>query len=229
MIDQDLKPMPDPAEANAFFPSPDSLSKFTSSKSDLSGADYPNSYTGGRWKVLVIASDERYVPTENGALFSSGNHPIETLLPMYHIDSAGFSIDIATLSGNMVKFEHWAMPIEDEEVMGFYAKYLDQFRNPMKLSDVIEQALGEDSDYIGVFIPGGHAPLVRMPESEDVKAVLEWAADNNKFIISLCHGPAALLALGNNHPQFTGYKICAFPDSIDELTPEMGYMPGKLT
>lgn len=224
-----LKPTPDPAEDNAFFPSPDSLSKFTSPKSDLSDADYPNPYTGGRLKVLVIASDERYVPTESGALFSSGNHPIETLLPMYHIDRAGFSFDIATLSGNMVKFEHWAMPSEDEEVMGLYSKYLDQFRNPMKLSDVIEQALGEDSDYIGVFIPGGHAPLVRIPESEDVKAVLEWAADNDKFIISLCHGPVALLALGKNHPKFTGYKICAFPDAIDDQTPEMGYMPGKLT
>ncbi|UTA81227.1 protein deglycase HchA [Halomonas sp. XH26] len=229
MTDHDLKPTPDLAEANAFFPSPDSLSKFTSPKSDLSGADYPNAYTGGRWKVLVIASDERYVPTENGTLFSSGNHPIETLLPMYHMDQAGFSFDIATLSGNMVKFEHWAMPAEDEAVMGFYAKYLDQFRTPMKLSDVIEQALGEDSDYIGVFIPGGHAPLVRIPESEDVKTVLEWAADNDKFIISLCHGPVALLALGKNHPKFTGYKICAFPDAIDEQTPEMGYMPGKLT
>lgn len=48
MTDQDLKPTPDLAEANAFFPSPDSLSKFTSPKSDLSGADYPNAYTGGR-------------------------------------------------------------------------------------------------------------------------------------------------------------------------------------
>lgn len=99
----------------------------------------------------------------------------------------------------------------------------------MKLSDVIEQALDKNSDYIGVFIPGGHAPLVGMPESTEVKTVLEWAADNDKFIISLCHGPAALLALGKNHPKFAGYKICAFPDTIDELTPAMGYMPGKLT
>lgn len=88
----------------------------------------------------MIASDERYVPIENGTLFSSGNHPIETLLPMFHLDQAGFGFDIATLSGNMVKFEHWAMPTEDEAVMGFYAKYLEQFRNPMKLSDVIKQA-----------------------------------------------------------------------------------------
>lgn len=227
--DQDLRPTPDPAEDNAFFPSPYSLGQFTSPKSDLSDADYPAPYTGGRWKVLMVGSDERYVLTENGTLFSSGNHPVETILPMYHMDKAGFSFDIATLSGNSVKFEHWAMPSEDQEVLGFYAKYLDQFRKPLKLSDVIEQALGEDSDYIGVFIPGGHAALVGLPDSEDMKTVLEWAADNDKFIISLCHGPAAFLAVGENHPKFAGYKICAFPDSIDEQAPEMGYLPGKLT
>ncbi len=37
----DKHPTPDPAEDNAFFPSAYSLSQFTASKSDLSGAHYP--------------------------------------------------------------------------------------------------------------------------------------------------------------------------------------------
>ena len=28
---------------------------------------------------------------------------------------------------------------------------------------------------------------------------------------------------------FKGYKICAFPDSLDAQTPAIGYMPGHLT
>ena len=76
----DKRPTPDPAEDNAFFPSPYSLSQFTSPKSDLSGADYPTPYTGGRWKILVVGADERYLLTDNGTLFSTGNHPVETLL-----------------------------------------------------------------------------------------------------------------------------------------------------
>lgn len=98
------------------FPSPYSLSQFTSPTSDLSGADYPRPYTGGRWKVLMIGADERYLLTDNGTMFSTGNHPVETLLPMYHLDKAGFAFDVATLSGNPVKFEFWAMPSEDAEV-----------------------------------------------------------------------------------------------------------------
>ncbi|WBU59507.1 glyoxalase III HchA [Paracoccus albus] len=222
------KPQPDPAEDNAFFPSAYSLGEFTAPKSDLDGANYDNPYGGGRWKILVIGADERYLLTDNGTMFSTGNHPVETLLPMYHMDKAGFGFDIATVSGNPVKFEHWAMPSEDEEVKGFFRRYADQFKQPLKLSDVVADALGPDSDYIGVFIPGGHGALIGLPESEDVKAVLEWAAGNDKHVISLCHGPAAFLA-AKGSGLYDGYKICAFPDSLDAQTPDMGYMPGHLT
>ncbi|MCA6096864.1 glyoxalase III HchA [Bradyrhizobium australafricanum] len=230
---QDKRPVPDPAENNAYFPSPYSLGQFTSAKSDLSGADYPNAYRGGRWKILMIAADERYLLLQNGTMFSTGNHPVETLLPMYHLDKAGFEFDIATVSGNPVKFELWAFPKEDDAVKSIYQKYLARLKQPLKLSDVIEKKLGKDSDYIAVFIPGGHGALIGLPESTDVKAALKWALDNDKHIISLCHGPAALLASAvgeakGDYP-FKGYKICAFPDAIDRTTPDIGYMPGALT
>lgn len=225
---ESMRPTPDLAEDNAFFPSAYSLSQFTSSKSNLSDADYANPYTGGRWKILVVGADERYLLTDNGTMFSTGNHPVETLLPMYHMDKAGFSFDIATLSGNPVKFEWWAMPHEDKEIVGLFSKYRDQFKQPLKLADVVKNALGKDSDYIGVFIPGGHGALMGLPNSEDMKAVLEWALEHDKFMISLCHGPAAFLAVGKN-PAFAGFKICAFPDAMDAQTPDIGYMPGHLT
>ncbi len=221
----DKTPTPDPAEHNAFFPSPYSLSQFTSPKSDLSGADYPAPYRSGKLKVLMIGADERYLLTANGTFFSTGNHPVETLLPMYHMDKAGFSFDVATVSGNPVKFEYWAMPSEDQDVKGLYTKYNEQFKQPRKLSDIIEHGL---DDYIAIFIPGGHGALIGLPESDDVKTVLEWAAAQDRFVISLCHGPAAFLAVGNSDI-YRGYKICAFPDALDAKTPDIGYMPGHLT
>ena len=229
----DKRPTPDPAEDNAFFPSPYSLSQFTSPKTDLSGADYPAPYRAGRWKVLMIGADERYLLTDNGTMFSTGNHPVETLLPMYHLDKAGFSFDIATLSGNPVKFEYWAMPSEDTEVKSLFAQYRDAFKQPLKLADVIETALGDNSDYLAVFIPGGHGALIGLPHSEDMQKVLEWAAAQDKFVISLCHGPAAFLAAGKGKSKgsgaYSGYKICAFPDALDAQIPDIGYLPGHLT
>ncbi|ULA57933.1 MAG: Hsp31 molecular chaperone [Nitrospira sp.] len=228
----DMRPTPDPAEDNAFFPSAYSLGKFTSAKSDLGETDYPNAYRGGRWKVLMIATDERYLLMQNGTMFSTGNHPVETLLPMYHFDKAGFEIDIATLSGNPAKLELWALPKEDQAVLSIFAKYRDKLKHPLKLSDVVEHKLDDKSDYIAVFIPGGHGALVGIPSSSDVKAVLKWAVKRDKYIVSLCHGPAALLAaaVGENKDTylFKGYSICVFPDSIDQKTPDIGYMPGQL-
>ena len=228
----DKRPTPDPAEDNAFFPSPYSLGQFTSSKSDLGDADYPDAYSGGRWKVLMIATDERYLLMQNGTMFSTGNHPVEMLLPMYHLDKAGFEFDIATLSGNPVKLELWALPKEDEAVQSVYRKYTDKLKKPLKLSDVVEKKLGDDSDYIAVFIPGGHGALIGIPHSLDVKAVLKWAMDKGKYIVSLCHGPASLLAAAIGEAKddyiFKGYKICVFPDSIDAKTPDIGYMPGAM-
>lgn len=105
-VQQSKNPQIDMAEDNAFFPSEYSLGQYTSPISDLDGVDYPKSYSG-KQKILVIAADERYLPTDNGKLFSTGNHPIETLLPLYHLHAAGFEFEVATLSGLMTKFEYW--------------------------------------------------------------------------------------------------------------------------
>jgi molecular chaperone Hsp31 and glyoxalase 3 len=84
-------------------------------------------------------------------------------------------------------------------------------------------------DYAAIFIPGGHGALIGIPESKDVGEVLKWAATSDRFVISLCHGPAGFLAVGENSEIYKGYKICAFPDAIDAKTPDIGYMPGHLT
>lgn len=229
----DRAPSPDHAEHNAFFPSPYSLTQYTGSKTDFDGTTYPNPYKEGKWKVLMIATDERYVLTTNGKFFSTGNHPVEMLLPIHHMDQAGFEIDIATLSGNPAKLELWAMPNEDEAVLGTYRKYLPKLKQPLKLSDVLEKSLGKDSPYIAVFVPGGHGVLAGIPHSKEVKQVLKWALDHDKYIVTLCHGPACLLAAAVDEDPadypFKGYEICVFPDSLDTgANQEIGYMPGLL-
>lgn len=151
---------------------------------------------------------------------------------MYHLDQAGFEIDVATLSGNPVKLEMWPMPWEDAAVQSVYKKYLPQLKQPRKLSAIMESNLGDDSSYIAVFIPGGHGVMIGIPQSDEVKQVLQWSLDRDKHIISLCHGPASLLATAiDERPEeypFRGYKICVFPDELDKQNPSIGYMPGPM-
>lgn len=233
MIDTtNRNPTPDLAEDNAFFPSPYSLTQYTSKKTDYDGTIYPIKYKGAK-KILMIATDERYILMENDKFFSTGNHPVEMLLPMFHLDNAGFEFDIATLFGNPVKLEMWAMPTEDIVILDTYKKYESDLKKPLKLADILKNVLGHDSPYAGVFIPGGHGVLAKIPESKDVKEVLKWALKNDKYIITLCHGPASLLAASlEEDPEnyiFKGYEMCVFPDSLDQgANIEIGYMPGQL-
>ncbi|AJE82115.1 31.1 kd protein in dcm-seru intergenic region [Streptomyces albus] len=224
-------PAPDPAEDNAFFPSPYSLGKYTAPKTDFDGVRHQGAYTGGRWKVLMIGTDERYLLTEDGTFFSTGNHPVEMLLPLHHLIEAGFDVDVATLSGNPVKLELWAMPGEDEAVRKTYEAVKPKLKQPLKLSEVVADGLGPDSDYLAVFIPGGHGAVIGIGDSEDVTATLDWALANDKFVITLCHGPAGLLsaAKGKEKSPFDGYSLCVFPDALDTgANLEMGYLPGPL-
>ena len=224
-------PQPDEAEFNAFFPSLYSLKQFTKPVSGLDGADYPRAYRGTR-RILVICTDERYLKTADGTMFSTGNHPVETLVPMYHLHKAGFEFDIATVSGNPVKFEFWAMPKEDATITGFHRACLERFQKPLKLADVVA-GLGPNSGYAALFIPGGHGPLIGLPFSKDVAAALRWFVGADRHIIAICHGPAALLACAAQDDAgsfpFTGYSITAFPDATDRMIPDIGYLPGQLT
>ncbi|KFX98110.1 hypothetical protein O988_04522 [Pseudogymnoascus sp. VKM F-3808] len=230
----DRAPVADQAEADAWFPSQYSLTQYVSTKTDFDSAEYPNAYKGGKWKILVIATQERYLKMADGKFFSTGNHPVEMLLPMLHLDAAGFEIDIATLSGDPVKLEMWAFPKEDEAVKGIYEKYKEKLRSPLNLHDVWGKGFTKDTPYIGTFIPGGHGVMSGVPNSETVGKILRWGDENQRFLISLCHGPAGLLAADIGKPEgskfiYDGYKIAVFPDSLDAgANVDIGYIPGKM-
>ncbi|KAG7105496.1 Protein/nucleic acid deglycase HchA like protein [Verticillium longisporum] len=236
-MSNDRKPVADQAEDDAWFPSPYSLTQYVAPKTDFAegDADYAaTAYKGGKWKVLLIATQERYLKMADGSFFSTGNHAVEMLLPMLHMDAAGFDIDIATLSGEPVKFEMWAFPKEDKAVKAIYDKYRDKIRNPLNLQEVWGRGFTDATPYLAVFIPGGHGVLNGVPFSATVGDVLRWAHAHERFFVTLCHGPASMLAADVGKPAgskyiYEGYKVDVFPDSLDQgANIDIGYIPGKM-
>ena len=222
---------PTSTEDGAFSPSPLALKLATSSTTDFDNTSYENKYTGNK-KVLMICTEERNMTMANGKKFSTGNHPVEMMLPMLHLRNAGFDIDIVTPTGKPVQIEMWAMPEEDEDVKTIYSEYKQQFENPKNLSDFVENAMDNNSDYIAIYIPGGHGAMLGLPENKDMNKLIHWSYDKDLFMLAICHGPAALLAANLDSDKdsfvFKGYKIAAFPDAVDEQTPMIGYMPGEM-
>jgi molecular chaperone Hsp31 and glyoxalase 3 len=159
---------------------------------------------------------------------------VEMLLPMLHLDAAGFDLDVATLTGEPVKVEMWAFPKEDEAVKSIYEKYKEKMKNPLALSDVWGKGFNKETPYIGVFVPGGHGALNGIPQSPVVGNILRWADANKRYLITLCHGPACMLAADVAKPEgekfiYDGYKIDVFPDSLDNgANIDIGYIPGKM-
>lgn len=219
---------PTPLADGTCAPSPLALKLATSPKTDYDGGTYSRRHEGGR--ILMVCTEERHMVMANGKTFATGNHPVEMALPMLHLRSAGYRIDIATPTGAPVAIEDWAMPRKDDAVLALFRDFDAAFRSPLSLADFAETSLSDDTAYRAVFLPGGHGALLGLPENRDLGHVLRWAQGRGLFTLAICHGPAALLAArdGGDFP-YTGYRIAAFPDSFDRQTPLIGYMPGHLT
>jgi len=213
----------------SYSPSSLALTLGTVEVTDFENITY-SKYEGKKSKILVIFTEQKNLKMKNEKFFSTGNHPVEALLPMLHLKNAGFDFEIVTQTGKPVVFEMWAFPQKDENVKAIYNEYKSNFENPKKLSDFIDASLANTESYAAVFVPGGHGAMIGLPEDQNVGKVLRWAHDHDLFTITLCHGPGSLLSTTLNNQEFLykGYNMAVFPDAVDEMTPIVGYLPGKM-
>ena len=229
MIKKILGIAPKLRDDGSYSPSKVALKLAVSAKTDYTKVSYEK-YQGKKSKILVICTEQKDMQMKNGKKFSTGNHPVEAILPMLHLRDAGFEFNIVTPNGKPVVFEMWAMPNKDQNVINLYNEYEKEFENPGSLRDFVENSLDDDQSYAAVFVPGGHGAMLGIPEDLNVGKVLRWAHKNDLFTITLCHGPGSLLStgLGENEFIYKGYQMAVFPDSVDKQTPMVGYLPGHM-
>ncbi|MCP4098628.1 MAG: protein deglycase HchA [Planctomycetaceae bacterium] len=214
---------------DSYRPSRLALRLATSSVSNYKASSY-EAYQGKRSKIIVVFTERKNMTMRNGREFSTGNHPVEALLPMLHLKNAGFEFEIATPNGKPVVFEMWAMPSKDADVLGIYNDLKPRFDHPKSLEEVVGSLDARTDSYVALFIPGGHGAMLGLPDDQNVAALLRWAHTNDLFTISLCHGPGAFLATTLEKQEFlySGYEMAVFPDSVDKKTPLIGYLPGHM-
>lgn len=212
-------------EDGSFDPSRFSQKMSTSKTTNYVAQNYETKYTGSK-PILVVCTDVGLMKMANDKTFNTGNHPVETLLPMLHFRDAGFSFEIATPTGKPVVFEMWAYPDEDENVKSLYDSLETQIKEPKKLSDI-----SSTDGYSAIFIPGGHGAMLSLPTDENLGRILREAHDKKLPTVTLCHGPAALLSTKTgegNEFSYKGYKGVCFTDTTDKMTPSIGYLPGHM-
>lgn len=224
-----LRIAPQLAKDGAYYPSPLALKLATVPTSNYDGGDYPNRYTGGDLRVLMICTEQRNMTMANGKMFSTGNHPIEMALPMLHLINAGFAIDVMTPTGAPAAIERWGLPQKDKAIQNLFSDFATALEKPGSLADFAANQLTQDTSYAAIFIPGGHGAMLGLPSNEDLGKVLRWAHASGLHTITLCHGTGALLAAKTEEGFiYDGYEMTIFPDSVDKQSPLIGYLPGHM-
>ena len=175
----------------SFSPSKLALKMSVADKTDFENIAHPK-IKGKKSKVLVVFTENKNLKMKNGTSFSTGNHPVEALLPMLHLKNAGFEFEIATPTGKPVVFEMWAFPQKDEHVKAIFNEHQKGFKNPRKLHGLHRDALSTIQMRTRLyFVPGGHGAMIGIPDDKNVAKILRWAHEKDVFTITLCHGPGA--------------------------------------
>ena len=229
MIKKLLGIAPHKENDGSYTPSKVALKLAVPDKTDYQPIKY-DAYKGDKSKIVVVFTEQKNMTMKNGKQFSTGNHPVESLVPMLHLKQAGFDFHIVTSTGKPVVFEMWAMPKKDEHVLGLYQELKSQFEKPDSLSNFVDNNLSNPSPYAAVFIPGGHGAMLGLPDDLNMGVLLHWAHQYELYTITICHGPGVLLStkLSGQNFLYDGYEMAVFPDSVDKQTPIIGYLPGHM-
>jgi molecular chaperone Hsp31 and glyoxalase 3 len=216
---------------SGYIPSPLGRKFGVDKVSGYKATDFGGKKYAGEKKVLVLCTEERYFKMTNGKQFSTGNNVQETMVPLMHLVNAGFDFEVITPTGKSAILEEWSVPIKDEAVINFRRKNQTKFNKPLSLQKLIESnELNEGSNYIALFLPGGHGAMVGLPDDGNVGKLIRWIETSDRYLVAVCHGPAAMIARDSKDKPnpYKGYKMVAFPDKFDKQSPSLGYLPGQL-
>jgi putative intracellular protease/amidase len=153
--------------------------------------------------VLLVTSNADSIILKDGTSADAGFYLNELAIPMQAVVAAGYDIILTTPDGSkpvMDKSSAIAAHFDNDEkalnkALEFVEKY-PAMQNPVSLRSLVENGLDE---YTGVFVPGGHPPMVDLMQDPYLGAILEHFHLNAKPSAFLCHGPISI--------------ACAVPDA----------------
>jgi len=135
-------------------------------------------------KVLIIVSNANTIGPNNRR---TGNFLPEVAHPYAEFDRAHYQIDFASLSGDTPYLDDLQSAADPDNLAFLTGKGWAAMQKAIKLSDV------DVSTYNAIFMPGGLAPMVDMPDNALLKQVVKETYERNAVVGAVCHGPVSLL------------------------------------
>jgi putative intracellular protease/amidase len=157
--------------------------------------------------VLVTGSNATRIELQGGGSATIGQYLNETVVPAMALIEAGYQVVLATPDGTRPQIDAASDSAQhfggDEAAYARASRFFadDPAMNQVRrLRSVVEDGL---DGYAGVFVPGGHAPVVDLMQDADMGTILRHFHAAKKPTALLCHGPVAIAAA---MPQARGFR-----------------------
>ncbi|MDF9756406.1 putative intracellular protease/amidase [Pseudomonas sp. TE6288] len=149
-------------------------------------------------EVLVLLSSENQLQLKDGKPYPTGYYLNEFGVPADQLLKAGYKLVLVTPKGNAPSVDERSI---DPMYFGGDAREMQRIRQVVDSLPDIDDTLsvkevlaGDMGRYVGIFIPGGHAPLIDLANNPDVGALLRHFHQAGKPTAAICHGPITLLS-----------------------------------
>ena len=184
-------------------------------------------------KVLVILSSASQLELRDGKNYHTGYYLDELAIPLRKIVDAGYTPVFANPKGNAVSFD----PASNGKVFFggddaaraqavAFLEGIPGLQHPKTLSAILKEGT---ADYVGVFIPGGHAPMQDLVQDKTLGDILVTFHANARPTGVICHGPTALLSTLSDPVSFRKAMVAGDFTAASKLAAGWPYSGYRLT
>ena len=140
----------------------------------------------------------------------------EFAAPYYAFIDAGVEVTLATPKGGQAPIDPTST-LEDFQTAA--TELYDADKNAQaKIAKTLQLSSLNESDFDGVFYPGGHGPLWDLTDNSDSISLIESFLKAGKAVATVCHASAALLNVKQASGDFAikGKAVTGFTNSEEE-------------
>lgn len=184
-------------------------------------------------KVLVIGSNATRIEVRGNKWGATGQYLNETVVPAMALEAVGYEVVLATPNGNKPTIDpasdaaaHFDNDEAAYKAAGDYYDNGPAMNAPRTLRSVIDEGLDH---YVGVFFPGGQAPVVDLMQDGEVGEILRHFHEAAKPTALLCHGPIALAAAMDDPRAFRAALIAGDEAKAREWAQDWTYKGYRMT
>jgi putative intracellular protease/amidase len=159
--------------------------------------------------VLVIVSNASSIGPNKRR---TGNFLPEVAHPYAEFVKADYQVDFVSLTGESPYLDALNLAGDPDNLAFLTGTGWAAMHDAGKLADANVSA------YDAIFVPGGLAPMVDMPEHALLKQVIAETYERKALVGAVCHGPVALLnvKLSDGSYLVNGKHITSFTDEEEE-------------